>query len=133
MKSKIQIIERYVSKIISEEQSTDTINAIACNIGGAKYVIRRDGSFKRLGSEPTSFDRTHKIVGAVTNWGGGNRRITKDVIELSINDIFSDPDSFVGTYPIRKLNGELLMGVGNSDTTHKESNDRVLWVKFQGQ
>lgn len=111
-----------IKRIIKEESHT----SLTANVGGTRYQISRNGNFKRLGSEEMDFGDA-KIVGAITDFGQGNRHITKDNIDITLKDIFSDPQNLVGKYPIQSLNGKLMILSGGKGS--KESDYRVLWVK----
>ena len=111
-----------IRRVILEESHT----SLTVNIGGTRYQISRNGSFKRLGSEYMDFGDA-KIVGAITDFGWGNRHITKDNIDITLKDIFKDPQILVGKYPVQSLNGKLMILSGGKGS--KESDHRVLWVK----
>jgi len=99
---------------------------LTANIGGTRYEFDNKGSLKRLGSEEMDY-RSAKIVGSITDYGRGNRHITKNNIDISLKDIFNDPNRFVGTYPIYSMDGRL--GILSGGKGSKELDHQVLWIK----
>ena len=113
-----------LKEAIKRKLLEESNNILTANIGGARYQFSRNGSIKRLGSEEMDYGSA-KLIGATTFYGNGNRHFTKGDVEISLQDIFNNPDSFVGTFPLILMDGQVKMVLGG----YKESDNKVLWVK----
>jgi hypothetical protein len=119
-------IRQIVKKILKEES---TVNFLTVNVGGTRYEIYKNGTVKRLGSESMNYGSNFKLIGATSFFGNGNRTFKKSDSEISLNDIFNNPDILVGKYPLISFDGKIDTLLRGSSDNVKESNFRVLWVK----
>ncbi len=123
---KPESLKEIVRRVIKEEQ---TQNSLTINVGGIRYKVSQNGQVQRLGSESMDYGTDYKLIGATSDYGRGNRRFVKSDVELTLQDIFNNPDSVVGKYPLTLFQGQIGMRLGDSSNGNKESNYRVLWVK----
>ena len=107
----------------NEENNTDSLTF---NVNGTRFKVYSDGSLQRLGSEPMDYGDT-KMIGATTYYGFGNRRLKKSDVDITLEQIFENPDTLVGAFPLILHNGSVLMNLGGA--TNREKDHKVLWVK----
>lgn len=123
MKLKSLINEIKLQKLVES-----TSNELTMNVGGTKYKFKRNGHLYRLGSEPLNYGNM-KLIGATTYYGHGNRNLRMSDVDISIKQIFENPDILVGAFPLTLEDGIIRMNLGNSAEGNNEHHYKVLWVR----
>ena len=102
---------------------------LTINVGGMRYKIDKKGMVTRLGSDYMEYENDFILIGVTTFYGKGNRIFNIEDVNISLKEMFKNPDCIVNTFPLISFNNKIDMLLGDRTSGNRESSYKVLWVK----